>query len=444
MNTLIKTNPRKEEAKPTAQPCVTLGSIAVRLHHTSSEERIFGSSLAVLAVHLADAAVEGQSFGNASSPLASLAAIALLPALFTLFLWRGRGVRTVLAAALGLMAVFFGIAVNVAHILIAGVGGRDYTGILFTVAGIVLIGLALRIGLRGRRPLIQVAALLLALFVIIQWVVEPAKQAGIATNAPRSASPSASTLGVPGATDVTFLARDGVRLVGWYVPGQNDAAVILLHGSHVTRDSTVQHLRVLAQAGYAVLAYDARGHGQSDGQTSTFGWIEDNDIAGAVNFLRHQPGVNPGRIAALGLSMGAMDALRASANGVPLGAVIADGAGATTFGDMALTIGQGYMAPLALSANWLSMRATELISGLTEPPSLESIVGNIRVPVLLIASNNIWGELADDQVYRDRIGKTATLWYVPDAGHTEALNMHPQDYTVRVTTFLKAALYHNN
>jgi len=89
------------------------------------------------------------------------------------------------------------------------------------------------------------------------------------------------------------------------------------------------------------------------------------------------------------------------------------------------------------------MRAIELLSGLAEPPSLVSIVGNIKVPVLLIASNNP-GELTEDQAYCNQIGRNAALWYVPDAGHIEALITHPQDYTSRVKTFLNAALFHDD
>ncbi len=343
---------------------------------------------------------------------------------------------------LSLFAIFVGVGVYVPHLVVARATGSDYTGALFLVAGVVLLGLAFWLGLHGHRRLLQALAIPLLLFVVLQWIVEPAREAGVATNTPRPVDPPASTLGIPGARNVTFPASDGVRLVGWYVPGKNGAAVMLLHGSHVSRASTVTHLRMLAQAGYTVLAYDARGHGQSDGPTNTLGWTEDDDIAGAVTFLRHQPGVNPARIAALGLSMGAMDALRAATDGIPLRAVIADGAGAGTFGDMAIVDGQGFKAPVALSVDWLSMRATELLSGVPEPPVLVSIVGKIHVPVLLIASNKP-GELTDDQVYRARIGANATLWSVPDAGHVEALQTHPHDYTARVTAFLMAALFHN-
>ena len=92
-----------------------------------------------------------------------------------------------------------------------------------------------------------------------------------------------------------------------------------------------------------------------------------------------------------------------------------------------------------LTGDRLGMRATELLSGVREPPPLTSIVGKIRMPVLLIASNKP-GELTDNQVYRERMGANATLWYVPDAGHVAALQTHPHDYTARVAAFLKAAL----
>ena len=429
------------EVQTTTRPHRASELMIFRLRSMSRAEFIFGAALAVLALHLAVLAIEGQNlFGRAASPFISLVGIVLLPGVFTLFLWRGRIVRTALSALFALLALFVGISVYVPHIVVAQASASDYTGTLFLVAGVVMLVVAFWLGLHGHRRLIQVIATPLLLFVIFQWVTVPAFQAARGTNTPRPADPPARTLGIAGARDVTFPARDDMRLVGWYVPGKNGAAVILLHGSHVSRASTLPHLRMLAQAGYAVLAYDARGHGQSDGQTSTLGWTDDNDIAGAVAWLSHQPGVDPERIAALGLSMGAMDALRAAADGIGLRAIIADGAGAGTFGDLAINDGQGLMAPIALSGDWLSMRATELLSSTREPPALVSIVGKIRVPVLLIASNNP-GELTNDQAYRERIGAHAALWYVPDAGHTAALEAHPHDYTARVTAFLQAALF---
>jgi uncharacterized protein len=276
-----------------------------------------------------------------------------------------------------------------------------------------------------------------ACFVIAQWLIAPAINAGIATHAPRPSIASASALGLPGSRDVTFPARDGTHLSGWYVPRRNGAAVILLHGSHGTRTDTLAQLRMLAADGYGLLAFDARGHGLSSGETNALGWRGADDIAGAVSFLDHQPGVDAHRIAALGLSMGAEEALRAAAGGIPLRAIVADGAGASTLGDQQI-VPHG-LGPIYNSETWLTMRAIGLVSGESEPAPLKTIIGHIRVPVLLIASNAS-NERAIDNAYRQQIPAHATLWYIPDASHTNGLATHPQAYAARVGAFLKAAL----
>jgi dienelactone hydrolase len=156
-------------------------------------------------------------------------------------------------------------------------------------------------------------------------------------------------------------------------------------------------------------------------------------VAGAARFLSRQRGVDPGRIAALGLSMGAEEALRAAAEGVPLAAVVADGAGASTGGDKAIV----HSGAPSRSVNWLGMRATELFSGDEEPKPLIDEGGAIHTPVLLIASNAP-DELALDRAYRQRIGGNARLWRVPDASHTKALERHPAAYSARVAGVLGA------
>jgi uncharacterized protein len=348
------------------------------------------------------------------------------------------GARGVFAAGLlGLAAALAALAVAVPHAILAGASVRDVIGILVGVAGIVLVVRAFRLIVRGRRAVVKLSVGILAVFVSAQWLVAPAIMAGLATNAPRTAVAGAHTLGLPGARDVSFPARDGVRLSGWYVPGRSGAAVVLLHGSHNTRMDTRGHLRMLSAAGYSVLAYDARGHGASAGQTNALGWRGTDDLAGAVAFLRAQPGIDPHRIAALGLSMGAEEALRAAGSGVPLAAVIADGAGASTLGDSELAADG--LQPVFVSETWLTMRATELLSGEREPAPLKSVVARVHVPVLLIASGRR-GERTIDEAYRKRIGARATLWSVPEAAHTQALRTHPRAYAERVTAFLSTTL----
>jgi pimeloyl-ACP methyl ester carboxylesterase len=317
-----------------------------------------------------------------------------------------RTLQVLVAGVGGLLAAVLGLAVWAPRLALEGPSAAALAGTLLGVAGIVAVGLALRLALRGTRTRTKLLALL-GVLILLQWIAVPALNAGLATNAPRDDVPSAAALGLAGARDVSFRAGDGTRLAGWYVPRQTrgtvsappGAAVLLLHGSHDDRSDTLAHLRMLARAGYGVLALDARGHGASAGRTNALGWAGTDDIAGALAFVRRQPEVDPGRIAALGLSMGAEEALRAAADGIALRVIVADGAGASTTGDARLTAG----GVLPTSVTWTTMHAVELLSGDDEPPPLRDRVASIHAPVLLIASNAD-GELAIDRAYAERIG----------------------------------------
>ncbi|MHB1837665.1 MAG: alpha/beta hydrolase [Solirubrobacteraceae bacterium] len=400
-------------------------------------ERVLGICLAAIALHLAVVAV---LFPGGASVLARasllLGAVLGPPAV----LWLGRLsrlARVLVVGVVGLGALLAGLATSVAHAALTGASGSDFTGLAATAAGAVLVGIAFRNALSGRHLAVKLVAGVLGVVVIAQWLIAPALNIGLITHAPRTAAASAATLGYPDARNVGFQATDGVWLAGWYVPGRNGAAVILLHGSHDTRSDTLPYLRLLHAAGYAVLAFDARGHGQSQGQTNALGWYGARDVAGAVRFLERQPGVDARRIAALGLSMGAEEALRAAATGVPLSAIVADGAGASTLTDSRLL--PHSLSPVFTSETWLTMLGTELVTGETEPAGLSRLVARIHVPVLLIASNAS-GERTLDRIYRDRIGPNASLWYLPDAAHTAGLSTHPARYAARVDSFLATAL----
>jgi uncharacterized protein len=396
-----------------------------RAHRLTRDEQVFGLALVAIAVHVIVA--------GSAARLALLAAPAALP-LFLLYRARGRPTRVLLAGAIGAAAAAPALAHHLPRLALASAHADDWSGVLLAAAGLSLIVLAFWQALRGTRLRAKLLAIPV-LLVLAQWYAVPLVIAGLATNATHPTAPSARTLGIAGARDVRVPALDGVRLSAWYVPSRNGAAVILMHGSHSTRAATIPQLRLLAGAGYGVLALDARGHGGSEGQTNALGWNATADVSGAFDFLRRAPGVNPDRIAALGLSMGAEQALRATAAGVPLAAVVADGAGASTSGDSRLA----EPGALPRSVSWVTMRAVELFSGEDEPPSLQHVLGGVRTPVLLIASGAPH-EYRIDRAYRDRIGRSAALWHVADAGHTRALATHPAAYREHVLGFLRESL----
>ncbi len=68
-----------------------------------------------------------------------------------------------------------------------------------------------------------------------------------------------------GIIEMQVLARDGITLAADYYPhGSNQQVVILLHGGGQSRHAWTTSALRLRDRGYTVVAYDARGHGDSD------------------------------------------------------------------------------------------------------------------------------------------------------------------------------------
>ena len=131
--------------------------------------------------------------------------------------------------------------------------------------------------------------------------------------------------------EVTFPAReDELQIAAWYIPNpEADAAIIVVHGRDASKQwaesgTIVAFQAELYKAGYAVLAIDVRGHGDSEGERYSFGVYERRDVLGAVDFLIEQ-GFEPGKIGAVGISLGGAAVNGAVAESEAIGAVVTEG-----------------------------------------------------------------------------------------------------------------------
>ena len=110
-----------------------------------------------------------------------------------------------------------------------------------------------------------------------------------------------------------YTTVDDVLLTGreWFSDGVPEAAVVLVHGfSASAEDPKVCGVAEALQAdGFDVVAYDARGHGRSEG-VSTLGDLERHDVAAAVEVARKRSE----RVVLVGASMGAIAVLRYAAS----------------------------------------------------------------------------------------------------------------------------------
>lgn len=87
-----------------------------------------------------------------------------------------------------------------------------------------------------------------------------------------------------------LITEDGIRLSSWYTPPRKGAVILLAYRYGDNRPEWVHTM--LAKKGYGVLSWDARAHGESDGEISTVGYLEVLDVKAALDFVLAQPHVN--------------------------------------------------------------------------------------------------------------------------------------------------------
>jgi len=129
--------------------------------------------------------------------------------------------------------------------------------------------------------------------------------------------------------EVSFLSEDSVHLKGTYWPPRQSgrSSVALIHDFGGSRNDWLPFVPFFRSRGWAILAFDLRGHGesvhqdmhpqdlvpeQSDLRSPT---AYPNDTKAALAFIERQPHTESGTIAAIGVGLGADLAYAAAARG---------------------------------------------------------------------------------------------------------------------------------
>lgn len=404
---------------------------------------VFSAGMAVVLVHLFDDAIldapRATSLGSNLATVAVPAAVAVVVAVF--FPRLRPGAQAWVATTFGAIMTAVG-ALNIQHALkIGGTYGSDITGIAVCVAGIglLLVGIALVLrpkGARGwRRRWGARAGVLVGVFVTGVFVVLPIA-VGVYLVDKQPVHVPTTAWSVPH-RGVTLHTSDGLDLAAWYSPSRNGATIILVHGSGGSRAGGIKsRATMLANAGYGVLVYDARGSGDSEGRPENFGWTWHRDLEAAVDWLAARKITNVG---VLGLSTGAEVALETAGNDPRIKTVVAEGAEARTFTEVK-------ELPLTLSNLFAASYSTAMftvhhvLSHTSSPPSLKKQVAKIGSRPLLFISSGTGYERGLTRVYYRTATGPKTLWEMPRAQHTGGLSEYPRAYPRRVDAFFAKAL----
>lgn len=226
-------------------------------------------------------------------------------------------------------------------------------------------------------------------------------------------------------------------LRGWYVPARRRAAVILVHGGFDNRAHWLPELRLLAEEGYGVLAYDSRSSGESGGDLVTGGDREQADVAAALDFVSARPDVDPSRIGLMGFSYGASAVALQAARDPRARAVVLEGTW-TSFEDETRTNRGKYGRLSSVPALW-ALRWEGVDLGNVRP--IDHVAEISPRPLLLISG------AADDDTpvpVAQRVFAAARepkeLLVVPGAQHGDYAFAAPTEYTRKLLAFFGNAL----
>ena len=107
---------------------------------------------------------------------------------------------------------------------------------------------------------------------------------------------------------LAFKTPDGIELKGWFIPSPNGdrRTLIMCHGWGDNKGELLKQTYFLNEtAGFNLMYFDFRSHGESAGEITTIGGLEVIDFGAAVAWLRaHKPDFAD-RVGVFGLSMGA-------------------------------------------------------------------------------------------------------------------------------------------
>jgi ABC-2 type transport system ATP-binding protein len=131
----------------------------------------------------------------------------------------------------------------------------------------------------------------------------------------------AADVGVPGAMDDGVQLSTAVQLPAGTPPAGGWPGAIVLHGLGGNKATVAQIAQYFVAHGYAVLSYDARGHGASGGNVELAGPREVADLRTLFQRFAALPEVSDTKIGCWGISYGGGECWNGAAAGIPFGAL---------------------------------------------------------------------------------------------------------------------------
>ena len=245
--------------------------------------------------------------------------------------------------------------------------------------------------------------------------------------------------------DVMIPSFDGTKLYGWWMAASKRApTIVALHGVKKNRTDVLRAALVLRRAGFNVLVFDGRAHGDSEGHFVTYGYYERRDVETAIEWLIAEKGIARKRVGLAGESMGAAIALQVAAHNPWIGAVWADSPFASLrrvaeeFMRRVTRLPGAVLSPVL----WTTIRVANYRGKFDiETVNPLELATRIKCPVSLVhgTKDQLIATAHSEQIY-EALGGEKEIWFVEGARHARSARHARNEYRDRLTRFFKQKL----
>jgi alpha/beta superfamily hydrolase len=232
--------------------------------------------------------------------------------------------------------------------------------------------------------------------------------------------------------DVSFYNWRGELLSGWLSLTSPTAPVIILtHGSPGNRVSMISRAAFLHDHGFNVLLFDFQSYGKSQGEMSTLGMVESEDILAAISYIHSQLATKFSKIGVLGLSMGATAAVLAASRSEDILALVAESCPVDAtrvtadIPDEASRQADKQLVEEVYGVDITQARPIDVVNKLAGQTAIFFMNGDDDTITPLAGMQALYRSAKDPKQY----------WVVPGAQHAQAFTTDPEEYMQRVDAF---------
>jgi len=237
--------------------------------------------------------------------------------------------------------------------------------------------------------------------------------------------------------DVTVQSNDDLKLVGWFVPSQNGAVIIMQHGYKSTRKELLNEAEMMYRHGYGILLTTVRAHDHSEGELITFGKNEVNDMEAWYQYLLTRDDIDSNKIGILGNSYGGMLAIQYASQNENIKAVVADCAFSSLNDTVSTSVTYFTDLPAFPFAPLIVFWAEQETGFKTDDINATKWIAQISPRPVFLMQGGADVVISPDSGQRlyDAAGEPKELWFDPELGHVGFDKERAEEFEQRVSEF---------